>query len=371
MNIDVAKSDHCDTGLIVAMNPKIDSAEVEETNGSSARPFWQKFAAILPDEQKALFFVKRLLPMVDVFVAPFVYPAAFLLKLIRMAGVHRLPRSKKALLQVGVFPVRNHYFEPLFDSRHLRHHLRQNRSLPGISWNVAEQLDLLKRCRFQTELESMPASKNGDLAFDFDNVAFGGGDADFLYNMIRLKKPARIFEIGSGHSTLMAIEAIDRNKKENPGYSCKHLCIEPYEQPWLERAGVIVVRQRVEELDVAFFSELEKDDLLFIDSSHVIRPQGDVLFEYLELLSSLKTGVVVHIHDIFSPGDYPEVWIKDEVRLWNEQYLLEAFLTGNRDWKIIGALNCLHHNHFEALRAACPYLTADCEPGSFYMQKIA
>ena len=133
---------------------------------------------------------------------------------------------------------------------------------------------------------------------------------------------------------------------------------------------MIVVRKRVEELEVAFFSQLEADDLLFIDSSHVIRPQGDLVFEYLELLSTLKPGVVVHIHDIFSPRDYPAAWVKDEVRLWNEQYLLEAFLTGNREWQIIGALNFLHHNHHDQLRATFPRLTRDCEPGSFYIQKI-
>ncbi|MCG6533542.1 MAG: class I SAM-dependent methyltransferase, partial [Syntrophales bacterium LBB04] len=78
-----------------------------------------------------------------------------------------------------------------------------------------------------------------------------------------------------------------------------------------------------------------------------------------------------HIHDIFSPKDYLKEWVIDEVKLWNEQYLLEAFLTNNRDWKIIGALNYLHHNHFEQLSKKCPFLTQDREPGSFYIEKIA
>ena len=79
-------------------------------------------------------------------------------------------------------------------------------------------------------------------------------------------------------------------------------------------------------------------DILFIGSSHVIRPQGDVLFEYLELLPTLKRGVIVHVHDIFSPRDYPQSWLLDEVRLWNEQYLLEAFLTDNEHWKSNGII---------------------------------
>jgi hypothetical protein len=109
---------------------------------------------------------------------------------------------------------------------------------------------------------------------------------------------------------------------------------------------------------------------VFVDSTHVIRPQGDVLFECLELLPSLKKGVIVHIHDIFSPRDYLEEWLREKVRLWNEQYMLEAFLTANAEWKITAALNFLQHHHYEALEKACPFLTPQREPASFYIQKI-
>ncbi len=139
---------------------------------------------------------------------------------------------------------------------------------------------------------------------------------------------------------------------------------------WLERTGVSIIRKKIEDVDKVLFSELGENDILFIDSSHIIRPQGDVLFEYLELLPSLSKGVIVHIHDIFSPKDYRDDWMRKEVKFWNEQYLLEAFLTSNRDWKIIGALNFLHHNYFENLRDKCAFLTPDREPGSFYIQKI-
>ena len=140
--------------------------------------------------------------------------------------------------------------------------------------------------------------------------------------------------------------------------------------PWLEKTGVSVIRQRIEDIDLTFFKELEEDDVLFIDSSHIIRPQGDVLFEYLELLLTLNRGVIVHVHDIFSPKNYPSLWLQEQVRFWNEQYLLEAFLSHNTDWEIIGALNYLHHNHYEALKVAAPFLTPDREPGSFYIQKV-
>jgi hypothetical protein len=315
--------------------------------------------------------LKAILPLADIVLLPAVYLAALLLKAVRKAGVGNTPFCKRALMQVGVFPIRNHYFEPLFDGRLLRHPLNQDRDLPGIDWNTDEQLRLLKSFCFNEELKDVPEKRIDGLTFHLNNGSFESGDAEYFYNLIRLKKPARIIEIGSGNSTLMALRALKKNQEESPGYECKHLCIEPYEMPWLNKTGATVVRQRVEEVDKAVFSELSKDDILFIDSSHVIRPQGDVLFEYLELMPSLRTGVIVHIHDIFSPRDYPKEWVVDRVRLWNEQYLLEAFLTSNRDWKIIGALNYLHHNHYQDLKAACPFLTQDREPGSFYIQKTA
>jgi hypothetical protein len=313
---------------------------------------------------------KAILPFMDILLLPAVYPAALLLKIIRTAGVGRVPHCRRALLQVGMFPVRNHYFEPLFDSRSLRYPLGRDRNLPGIDWNVKEQLELLSEFSFNQEIWDIPVGTEGDYGFNFENNSFRPGDAEYLYDLIRLKKPSRFLEIGSGNSTLMAIKAIKKNEEELSGYRCKHICIEPFEVPWLEETGVTVIRRKVEEVERDVFAELTSGDILFIDSSHVIRPQGDVLFEYLELLPMLQKGVIVHVHDIFSPKDYPKEWIVDEVRLWNEQYLLEAFLTCNPQWKIIGALNYLHHNHFERLQEKCPYLTRDEDPGSFYIQKV-
>jgi predicted O-methyltransferase YrrM len=313
----------------------------------------------------------RLLLLADSVLFILVYPAALLLKRIRIIGVHRLPISKRMLMTVGVFPIRDHYYEPLFHERHLTKPLSAERHLPGINWNIFGQLAFLEKLKYSCELADILGHKSNNPAFSFDNDSFKSGDAEYLYNVIRLNKPKRIFEIGSGNSTLIAIRGVEKNKLDDPGYSCRHVCIEPYEMPWLENTGVEVKRERIEDAGLAFFTELEENDLLFIDSSHIIRPQGDVLFEYLELLPTLKKGVLVHIHDIFSPRDYLDQWIKENVWFWNEQYLLEAFLTSNREWEIVGAINHLYHNHYDALKKVCPYLTPYREPGSFYLRKIA
>jgi len=126
-------------------------------------------------------------------------------------------------------------------------------------------------------------------------------------------------------------------------------------------------------MDKQLFLELGENDILFIDSSHVIRPQGDVLCEYLEILPTLRSGVLVHIHDIFTPRDYLDQWLIDEVKLWNEQYLLEAFLSCNFEFEIIAALNFLKHRHPAELAAKFPMLgenIAHCEPGSFWIRKV-
>lgn len=314
--------------------------------------------------------IKKLLPIADILLLPLVYFAAFLLKMVRKAGVTNMPFCKTAFMNVGVFPILNHYYEPLFDSRNLSHPLSQSRDLPGIDWNDDEQLKILDAFKFNDELEKIPVKAVNELTFYINNPAFASGDAEYFYNLIRLKKPSKIFEIGSGYSTLLAMQAVKKNLEENPSYTCKHVCVEPYEMPWLEKTGVTVIRERVEKVDKALFLELSENDILFIDSSHIIRPQGDVLYEYLELLPNLNKGVIVHIHDIFSPRDYLKQWIVDEVKFWNEQYLLEAFLTGNREWKVIGALNYLHHSYFDKLKQTCPFLTKEREPGSFYIQKI-
>ncbi|HTY63513.1 MAG TPA: class I SAM-dependent methyltransferase [Acidobacteriota bacterium] len=310
------------------------------------------------------------LRVIDAFLPPFLYISAWLFKHLRRVGVAKLPHCKNTLLRVGVFPIRRHYYEPQFDYRELKMPLCRERTLPGIDWNVAEQIRMLDAFSFAHELAELPQKKAGALDYDLQNVFFGSGDAEYWYQLIRLMKPQRIFEVGSGNSTLIAMKAIRKNREENPGYVCKHLCIEPYERPWLEDSGAPVIRRKVEDLGVEFFSELQEKDVLFIDSSHVIRPQGDVLFEYLELLPILKQGVIVHFHDIFSPRDYPESFLVNDVRFWNEQYLLEATLSQNDNWKVIGALNYLHHNYHEKLKSVAPFVAPEREPSSFYIQKI-
>jgi predicted O-methyltransferase YrrM len=315
--------------------------------------------------------VAPLFPVLDVLLLPFTLFSSILLFAIRKIRVSNMPISKKIFKTVGVFPISDHYYEPLFDDRKLKLPLDKDRLLPGIKWNNEAQLALLEKFNYQDELTKIPWNKAGELSFFFNNPSLGPGDAEYLYCMIRHFKPTRIIEIGSGYSTLMAKEAIENNIRENSLYHCDQVCIEPYEMPWLEKTGVQVIRQLVENVDVFFFLSLQNNDILFIDSSHMIRPQGDVLHEFLEILPSLNPGVIIHVHDIFSPKDYTKKHIVDDVLFWNEQYLLEAFLSCNNEFVIIGALNFLKTHFPDKLNAKLPVLRnhPDHLPGSFWMKK--
>ena len=149
----------------------------------------------------------------DVVMAPLVYPSAWLLRVIRERGVQNFPRCKEALLAMGVFPIRDHYTEPQFN---LGATPGAPRKLGGITWNVPEQLAFLGRMSFASELEHVPVRKTSSLEFYVGNGSFGPGDAEYWYQLLRLLKPRRVFEIGSGNSTLMAVKGPSRKRFSPP-----------------------------------------------------------------------------------------------------------------------------------------------------------
>jgi len=303
----------------------------------------------------------------DLILSLFVAVAAIPMRLARLKTADYTPITFSVLRRMGVFPIRSHYYEPLFDFSGLSED-NPPRNLPGIDFALDRQTVLLSRFKDVELLDRVPSQPGAGNEFWMGNPNFGAGDAEIWFHVVRHFRPRRIVEIGSGHSTRMAKFAIDTIRADDPSYQCDHVCIEPYEMPWLEEIGVRVIRSKLEDCDHSFMRELGPDDILFIDSSHMIRPGGEVLQIILEILPGLAPGVVVHIHDVFTPRDYPMKWLL-EPRFWNEQYLLEAFLSHNSSFEILLALNMLKHERYDALKAACPYLTEQREPGSFYMRR--
>lgn len=312
-----------------------------------------------------------LAPVIDIALVILAAPAGLILLFYRRLGSRQLPVTTAMLKKIGVFPICKHYYEPLFDAAELRHPLETPRVLPGIDFRTDRQLQLLDQLKYAEEFRALVQAdeeSSAATAIRLKDKNFQSGDADFLFQFVRHSKPGRVVEIGSGNSTRIVARALERNAQDGSGQP-RHVCIEPYEMPWLDdMASIELVRSRVEDCDIDWSTYLGEGDFLFIDSSHMIRPQGDVLHEYLEIIPRLASGVYVHVHDIFSPRDYLEQWVREDVKFWNEQYLLEATLGNTSRYEVIAALNLLKHEHYDALHKVCPFLDPCREPGSIYFR---
>jgi hypothetical protein len=276
----------------------------------------------------------------------------------------------------GFHVLKADYYSPIPDTRDLNDEIWDRRSeMVGVDMNEQGQLDLLDEFKdeFRKEYDQFPLGPT-DLPHQFHlgNPSFGLPDAVALYCMIRHFKPKRMIEIGSGHSTFLAAQALLVNQDE--GHDCDFTAIEPYPSqtlrdgfPGLSR----LVEKPVQVVPHETFLELGENDILFIDSTHVLRTGSDVQYEYLELLPRLHKGVIVHAHDIFLPGEYPKVWAMEHRWFWNEQYLLHAFLTFNDTFQPIWAGQYLYGRHKEKMHEALERDGAAAfGGGSFWMRKV-
>jgi hypothetical protein len=266
-----------------------------------------------------------------------------------------------------VTPV--HFYQPIPDTRSLSETLWDRPSeLVGIDMNDSVQLDLLRRqfSKFGHECEQLPTEPTEKpTRFYLNNGLFGGLDALVAYCMVRHFQPRSIVEIGSGFSSLILGEALTKNNKPNL------VCIDPSPQDFLRHnfPGLdSLIEKRVQEVDFDFFSQLNSNDILFIDSSHAVKIGGDVNYLFLEVLPRLKPGVIVHIHDIFLPFEYRRDWVMEQFRFWTEQYLLQGFLTFNSEFEVLVANSYLNHYHREELKATFPTLPS-WRGGSFWIRR--
>jgi predicted O-methyltransferase YrrM len=245
-----------------------------------------------------------------------------------------------------------HYYEPLPDFRTITtEQITRRRNFPTIDFHWDDQLTLVNELsEYRNELTSL----------ELKNDYFSGFDAAVYYALIRHLKPQRVIEIGGGYSTRLARNAVDQNG------SGELTCIEPYPER-VNGASIELIQKRVEELDVDFFSSLEANDILFIDSSHTVKFRSDVCFEFLEILPRLAPGVWVHVHDIFFPHDYPAEWLLDRRLALNEQYLVEAFLSCNESFRIALANYWLSLDHADEIARLWP---ANAGASSLWIKRV-
>ena len=260
--------------------------------------------------------------------------------------------------EIHIIPV--HYYSPIPDTRKLPNELWTTLRPPfGFDLRVDAALAWLKQLsqRYGPEYNALPRECTDIHKYYLNNPAFTSGDAEVLYSIVRDLKPRKIIEIGSGYSTLLTCEAIRANRNETPEYKCEFKAIEPFPATMIcpPPPEVTSIENRpVQLVPLELFSSLHADDILVIDSSHVARIGSDVIYEYLTILPNLAPGVVVHVHDIFIPAEYPRHWIDEGRFFWNEQYLLEAFLSYNCEFEVIMPVHAVWRLHPQAFREMIP-----------------
>lgn len=246
--------------------------------------------------------------------------------------------------------------------------------LPGINTNEEAQWRLLQRLgEVVNPMVSRGTCGKGSTRYTVGNDTYFGNDAVLYEAMLRTFKPKRVIEVGSGQSSALLLDVDERFL----GGATAMTFIEPFPglleslaQPG-ELSGRLIA-SGLEETDGSIFAQLGEGDLLFIDSTHVSKTGSDVNHLLFELLPSLAPGVLVHIHDIHWPFEYPATWIRAGWE-WNENYMLRAFLSENPNWEILlmnTFLECLDSKRFEA---SIPPLTwPDAGPhGSIWLRKLA
>jgi predicted O-methyltransferase YrrM len=295
----------------------------------------------------------------------------------RRLGVLEDPRLFSVFERRGYHITPNHFYQPIPDTGTLPPSLWiKSSELVGVELREAEQLALLERFagKYRAEYEALPRTPTAvPHEFYLRNDAFGTVDAEVLYCMVREYAPRRLFEIGSGFSTRLSAQAC-RVNAERLGVACELVAFEPYPGEVL-RAGFPGLTRlepvKAQDIPLSEFERLEANDILFIDSSHVLKVGSDVQVELLEILPRLRPGVVVHFHDIFLPAEYPKPWILEYRLFWTEQYALQAFLTFNDRFEVLWGGSFMHLKHPERLREAFPsYREAAGWPGSFWIRRV-
>lgn len=284
---------------------------------------------------------------------------------------------------MGIHVIPNYFYEPIPDTKFLRSNKKiweTKNELMGVDLNIKTQLDFLKNIfpKYQEEYKFPLKKTKIPYEFYINNGWFSSVDAEVLHCMIRYFLPNKIIEIGSGMSTFVLARASLFNYKTSVNNKESRIktelfTIDPYPKKVIRKGFPGLdkfVQKKVEDVNMNIFLELEKNDIIFIDSSHVVKIGGDVNFIYLDLLTRLKKGVIIHIHDIFLPCEYPKRNILKSHLFWTEQYILHAFLINNYEYEILWAGYFMHLNYSNELKSTFPsYNEGYVRPGSFWIRK--
>jgi hypothetical protein len=241
----------------------------------------------------------------------------------------------------------------------------------GIDFNDASHRQLLEAefPRYIADFDYTGSSGASDAArYSTDNPQFGWLDAKALFVLLRAWRPARVMEVGSGHSSLLMADV----NKRFLGGNMHITCIEPYPEPFLQDSGCGIdrlIKAKVQDVPLEEFDALVPGDVLFIDSSHVSKAGSDVNHLFFEVLPRLASGVRIHIHDVFLPFEYPRSWLLEQGRSWNEQYLLQALLMYNPRFGVLFGSSYCAWKYPELMHHTIVGTEAAAGGGSLWIEK--
>ncbi len=273
----------------------------------------------------------------------------------------------------GYTLVADHFYQPIPSDRELLLYKNTPRSLRGLDFRLEDQVRFVKGLFHDFRGEFNDPAIFCRYGYD-GRTGFSNGDPHILYAIIRDVRPSRIVEVGAGKTTQIMAAALAMNVAEGSPKT-KVISIDPYPKPLLKSLAVnakdmmdfSLLEQPVQSVDPGIFESLGPRDILFVDSSHVFKQGSDVEFEFLNIYPVLKKGVLLHLHDIFLPYDYPLSWNQRNYKFWNEQYFLEVFLRGNDKFKILSSSSVIAHHDSQVFSDAIAAYDPSRVPGSFWM----
>ena len=243
-------------------------------------------------------------------------------------------------------------------------------NIPGIDLNLNVQKSYLDQ--MMKLYPKVPKWKNIDelseYRFRMDNTSFVDGDAVALFCMLNILRPRHWIEVGSGWTSALTLD-VNEYCLDN---TVELTFIEPYADTLREviktSDHIHLIEKGLQEIEIDFFDQLEAGDVLFIDSTHVSKAQSDVNYLFFHILPRLKSGVIIHLHDIFFPFEYPHEWTKQGFVL-NELFLLRSFLQYNEQFEILYFQNQMEKLYRIEMESAWPFEGGSIHGGSFWMRK--
>jgi hypothetical protein len=241
--------------------------------------------------------------------------------------------------------------------------------MPGIAWDLDAQLEFVRGTLAEAMAEFDPPAERGSPPRYVADPAYSPADATVLYAMVRSLRPRRIVELGSGQSTVVMAEAVRANRAE--GTEVELTAFDPF--PGLAGPGLPglarLERLIAQDVPLETFEQLEAGDFLFVDTTHTVKIGSDVNFILLEVLPRLAPGVVVHLHDIFLPYEYPQTWLEDYALYWSEQYLVQAFLAFNFDFEVLAGVHALQRERLPAMRPLLPAAAGEWPGAALWLRR--